>query len=91
MELEYPILEEISKNENSKLIYVITKSKPNMNIKRKKLVYDKINSGFQGLTKNKPLQKEFNFFKANENNVVFVNFHKDEDIGEPFGKNELFK
>ena len=91
MELEYPILEEISKNINSKLIYVITKCKPNLNIKRKKLVYDKINSGFQGITKNKPLQEKFNFFKANENNVVFVNFRKDEDIGEPFGKNELFK
>ena len=91
MELEYPILEEISKNENSKLIYVITKSKPNMNIRRKKIFYDKINSGFQGITKNKPLQKKYNFFKADENNVVFVNFHKDEDTGEPFGKKELFK
>ena len=29
--------------------------------------------------------------KANENNVVFVNFRKDEDNPEVFGKKELFQ
>ena len=90
MELEYPIIEEITKHKSSKLIYVITHSKNNIKQKTKAKVFDRINSGIQGITKNKPISTEM--FKATENNVVFVNFHYDEEFDiEPFGKKELFK
>ena len=90
MELEYPIIEEITKHKSSKLIYVITHSKKNIKQKTKAKVFDRINSGIQGITKNKPISTEM--FKATENNVVFVNFHYDEEFDiEPFGKKELFK
>ena len=90
MELEYPIIEEITKHKSSKLIYVITHSKKNIKQKTKTKVFDRINSGIQGITENKPISTEK--FKATENNVVFVNFHYDEEFNiEPFGKKELFK
>ena len=91
MELEYPILEEISKHESAQIIYVITHSK-SKNPKTKKKILDRINSGIQGITRGKPLFEKIKMFEANENNVVFVNFHYDEDLEiEPFGKEELFK
>ena len=91
MDLEYPILEEISKHETAQLIYVITHSKSN-NPKNKNKIYDRINSGIQGVTRNKSLFEKRKLFEATENNVVFVNFHYDEDLEiEPFGKKELFK
>ena len=91
MELEYPIIEEISKHKSAKIIYVITHSRPNIKDNNKIKVYDRINSGIIGITKNKSISHKIQMFKANKNNVVFVNFHKDEmnDI-EPFGKKELF-
>ena len=94
MELEYQILEEISKHESAQLIYVITHSRcQNPSQKSKGKILDRINSGIQGITKNKQIKKEkLEMFKASENNVVFVNFHQDEDLQiEPFGKKELFK
>ena len=85
-ELEYPIIEEITKHESSKIIYVITRSKPNLNEKNRKQFYEKINTGLQGVTKNKPIQDKIGKFKANENNVIFLNFKKDEDNSETFRK-----
>jgi len=91
MNLEYPILEEISNLESAKIIYVITHSN-SKNPKNKKKIFDKINSGFLGIARKKPLFYKKEMFKATENNVVFVNFHYDEDLElEPFGKEELFK
>ena len=89
-ECEYPIIEEIVKHKSSKIIYVITHSVNNLNTKKKKKVYDKINTGLSGITKNKPIQNKIDMMKADENNVVFVNFHKLNNI-EPFGKKELCK
>ena len=92
-DLEYPMIEEILKHESTKIIYVITNSSPNIKDKKKKEVYDRINSGIQGITKNKPIEGEIQMFKAHKDNVVFVNFHKYEinDIEiEQFGKKELF-
>lgn len=89
--IEYPILEEISNHESSKIIYVMTHSK-SKNPKKKKEIFEQINSGFQGITRNKPLFDKKKMFEATENNVVFVNFHYDEDFElMPFGKEELFK
>ena len=91
MELEYPILEEITKHESAQIIYVITHSK-SKNPKSKNKIFDKINSGIQGVTRNKPICNNIEKFKATERNVVFVNFHYDEDNEiEPFGKKELFQ
>ena len=91
MELEYPILEEISNHESAQIIYVITHSK-SKNPKTKHKIFERINSGIQGVTRNKPLFNKIKMFEAKENNVVFVNFHYDEDLEiEPFGKKELFK
>ena len=90
MELEYPIIEEITKHKSSKLIYVITHSKNNIKQRTKTKIFDRINSGIQGITKNKSISTKM--FKATENNVVFVNFHYDEEFDiEPFGQKELFK
>ena len=93
MELEYPILEEISKHESAQVIYVMTHSKSkNPNPKVKKTIFDRINSGFQGVTRNTSIFNKKNMFEATENNVVFVNFYYDElNEIEPFGKEELFK
>ena len=91
MELEYPILEEISNHESAQIIYVITHSK-SKNPKTKQKIFERINSGIQGVMRNKPLFNKIKMFEAKENNVVFVNFHYDEDLEiEPFGKKELFK
>lgn len=93
MELEYPIIEEIIKQgKKAKLIYVITHSKLNPDSRAKNRIIDKINSGIYGITKNKPIEKKIKLFKADNNNVVFVNFYKDnENKIPPFGKYELFK
>ena len=91
MELEYPILEEITQHESAQIIYVMTHSK-SKNPKSKNKIFDKINSGIQGVMRNKPIKNNIEKFKATERNVVFVNFHYDEDNEtEPFGKKELFK
>ena len=83
-QIEYPIIEEILKHESSKIIYVITRSINNLENKERKKVYNRINSGLVGISKNKPIQNDIDMMKANENNVVFVNFHKLNNI-EPFG------
>ena len=91
MDLEYPILEEISYHESAQIIYVITHSKSE-NPKTKQKIFDRINSGIQGITRNRPLFKKIKMFEATEKNVVFVNFHYDEDLEiEPFGRKDLFK
>lgn len=91
MELEYPIIEEIIKHKSSKLIYVITHSKLNPDSNSKKRIINRINSGLYGITKNKPIKNEIGMLKADYNNVVFVNFYKDEENKiPPFGKYELF-
>lgn len=91
MELEYPILEEIIKHKSAQIIYVITHSK-SIKPKNRNKIYDRINSGIQGVTRSKSLYNKIGMFKATEKNVVFVNFHYDEALEiEPFGKKELFK
>lgn len=60
---------------------------------KQKKIYKKINTGIQGISLGKPSNKEITkFFEASENNIVFVNFHKEPMNNiEPFGKKELFK
>ena len=92
MKLEYPMLEEIIKHKSAKIIYVITHSRQPLKQKVKEIIYSRINSGIQGIIQNKPIFNKRGNLIANENNVVFVNFHRDDinDI-EPFGTRELFK
>ena len=93
MDIEYPLLEEVIKHKSIKIIYVITHSNPGMNEKIRKKIYNRINTGIEGITLDKSIIKEtLEFFGANQNNVVFVNFHKNQiNNVEPFGKKELFK
>ena len=93
MKLELPIIEEITNHKSSKIIYVITHSKPNMTEKIKNKIFERINTGIKGITKDSPISDKIEkMFKANDNNVVFVNFHKNElNDEEPFGNKELFK
>ena len=93
--LELPILEETCKHQKSKVIYVITHSNPNMNEKQKKMKIDSINEGLQNVTLHSKIFNETlnkGMLVASTDNVVFVNFHKDNKTGfEPFGINDLFK
>ena len=92
MKLEYPIIEEITNHKSSKIIYVVTHSKSNATEKIKNKIFERINTGIDGITKNTPISDKIEMFKANNNNVVFVNFHKNElNDEEPFGNKELFK
>ena len=92
---EYPLLEELSKHKSSKIIYVITHSTPNMDDDDKEEYIAKINDGIEGITEGKEIyneSKEGGFFFATNNNVVFVNFHKELAHGdEPFGTEDLFQ
>lgn len=93
--LELPILEEICNHKNSKVIYVITHSKPNMKKETKNKKIENINEGLQGITKESKIHLETlnnGMLYASSDNVVFVNFHQDNDYDfEPFGINNLFE
>ena len=91
-EMEFKMLEQITGHKSSKLIYVITRGKQNLNKKKKNIIFDTINSGLQGgAIKNKAIKDNLDMLKANENNVIFVNFRVDDDNPVIFGKKELFK
>ena len=93
--LELPILEEVCNHKTSKVIYVITHSNPNMDEQDKEDKIDNINEGLQNITKNSKIHKETidkGMLVATTDNVVFVNFHRDNKNGfEPFGIKELFQ
>jgi len=93
--LELPILEEVCNHKNSKVIYVVTHSKPDMDEIDKEEKIDNINEGLQNITINSKIHNETlenGLLFASFDNVVFVNFHKDNKNGfEPFGINDLFK
>ena len=91
--MELPILEELCKHTSTKVIYVITHSNPDMDEQDKEDKIDSINDGLQNLTKDSSIFDEAKkMLKASIDNVVFVNFHRDNKNGfEPFGLKELFK
>lgn len=89
MKLEYPILEEITKDEKVKIIYVITYSSPDVTEIIKKEILRRINFGIREITK---ISIQMEKFSANDNNIVFVNLHKNIFNGEElFGQKELFE
>ena len=90
--LEYPIIKNITFFENSKIIYVITNSESNLSEEKKNGIFDRINIGIEEIIKNTPISGEIKMFEADDNNVAFVNFQRNELNDEkPFGKRELFK
>ena len=91
-DLEFQMLEQITKHKSSKLIYVITRSNQNLSEKNKKKFFEKINSGLNGgAEKKEAIKNNLDMLKANDNNVVFVNFRADDEHPVIFGKKELFR
>ena len=91
MNLEYQIIKEIIKHKSSKIIYVITHSKQNLNDNDKKRKIRNINKGIANIMDKNKINDN-GMFKATDNNIVFVNFHKDNTYNiEPFGTKELFQ
>ena len=91
MNLEYPIIKEIVKHKTSKIIYVITHSKSNLNDNEKFRKKRNINNGIQNILKKNNIEDN-GMLKATDNNIVYVNFHKDYSFNiEQFGKKELFE
>ena len=79
-DLEYDMINEISKQKNSKLLYILTHSSKNTN---KEELIDMINVGIKSIVeKNK--KNNINYLdiflkmKAKEENCIFVNFHENE-------------
>ena len=93
--LEIPILEEICVHRSSKIIYVITHSNPDMDEQDKEDKIDNINEGLQGIMKNSSCfyhTQKGGMLAASKDNVVFVNFHRDNKNGfKEFGIKDLFK
>jgi GTP-binding protein EngB required for normal cell division len=95
MEMESPMIEEISKHQNSKLIYVMTHSPSNYNIKKNSKI-KQIKQGIQKLVENKAedlkkLAQPGGMLYPDENNVVFVHFYDDIlSNNKAFGKKKLF-
>ena len=93
--LEKPILEELCNLTSSKIIYVITHSNPQMNDADKGDKISEINEGIQDVlrdTKFFEQTKKGGMLEANQDNTVFVNFHKDKKANfEKFGIRDLFK
>ena len=89
---ESPIIEEIIKYKDAKVIYVVTHSEKDEEEEEKEEFIKKINQGIYGLKEitedKKELVKEM--MTASKENVVFVNFYKQKK-NEEFGKKDLFK
>ena len=76
-DLEYKMLNEISKQQDTKLLYILTHSSQ---IIDKDEIIDMINVGIKNLlekNKCKEIHPIFSKLRANEENCIFVNFHKE--------------
>ena len=91
MNFEYKMIKEMIKHKKSKIIYVITHSPSNLSENEKKKKIRNINLGLRKIIDKYKIEDN-NMLKAVENNVVFVNFHKNHLYNvEPFGTKELFQ
>ena len=92
-DLEYDMINEISNQKNSKLLYILTHSSKNTN---KEELIDMINVGIKSVVENKK-NNNINYYnvfikmKAKKENCIFVNFHENENkplygIGQLFNK-----
>ena len=88
-DLEYDMINEVSKQNNSILLYILTHSSIDTDKEEK---IDMINVGIKNLLINNKcvnFDETFNKLRAYKDNCIFVNFHSDED--KPiYGINELF-
>ena len=93
--LEVPIIEELCKHPTSKVIYVITHSDPEMDEFEKEEKVRSLSAGLQNITKGLSIHsqtKKGGMLEPNINNVVFVNFHRDNKTRfEKFGIKDLFR
>jgi GTP-binding protein EngB required for normal cell division len=90
-DLELDMLVEISKQNNLKLLYILTHSAEDMD---KKIVIDKINVGMKSLLRNNEkkvgdFDEIFKKLKADLGNCIFVNFYQEEK-NPIYGIRELF-
>ena len=87
-DLEYDMLNEVSKQEKSKILYILTHSSSHTD---KEEIIDMINIGIKGvLEKHKNENNNiFENMKAKEENCVFVNFKEKENLP-IYGIGELF-
>ena len=90
-DLEYDMINAISNQKNSKLLYVLTHSSIKTN---KEEIIDMINVGIKSVLEKNKIDNFYNIFlkmRANEDNCIFVNFHENENkpicgIGELFNE-----
>ena len=88
-DIEYEIINEISKQRNPKLLYILTHSSIDTDKEEK---IEMINAGIKNILINNKcntLDKTFSNLRADEENCIFVNFHskKNKPI---YGINDLF-
>ena len=89
-DIEFEIINEISKQKDSKLLYILTHSSKDTDIEEK---IDMINVGLKNVLINNKVDNLFNIYskmKADKNNCIFVNFHPYENMP-IYGIDEFFK
>ena len=87
MDSETPIFEEIKNHKSSKIIYVITHSKPNMDKFEKRKYIRTMKEGLNDI-----IEDPENILIPTFENVVFLNFYYDSKSNfQSFGENELYK
>ena len=94
-DLEFDIINEISKQKNSKLLYIFTHSSKKTDKEEK---IDMINVGIKSVLENHKIDNFNEIYlkmRAYKDNCIFVNFHEDEDkpiygIEELFNKLSIF-
>ena len=89
-DLEYSMIEQISKQNKSKLLYVLTHSNQETD---KDEIIDMINIGIKGVLEKHENEKNdeiFRAMRANEENCILVNFHEKQNMP-IYGIHELFK
>ena len=90
-DLEFDMINEISKQKNSKLLYILTHSSKNTDIDE---IIDMINIGIKNIINKKIIDNYYEIYlkmRAYKDNCIFVNFHEERNkpiygIGELFNK-----
>ena len=88
-DMEYAMINAVSKQEKSKLLYILTHSTNKTN---KDEIIDRINVGLRNILEKNIKDDYYSTYlkmRAYKDNCIFVNFHQDEN-NPVFGINELF-
>ena len=89
-DIEFDIINEISKQKNSKLLYILTHSSKDTDIEEK---IDMINIGIKNVLINNKIDNFYFIYlkmKADRDNCIFVNFHSYKNMP-TYGLDELFR